>query len=76
MATLSEAQAQLAAWEAASLSLAKGAASVSVYGRTVTRSQASEIREMIGYWQREVATLQAQASGASLGGIAVAVVAT
>ena len=75
MATLTEAQAQLAAWESASLSLAKGAASVSVYGRTVTRSQAAEIREMIAYWQREVATLQAQAAGATHGGIAIAVIA-
>jgi hypothetical protein len=62
MTTLADAQAQLAAWEAASLALAKSQSyTIAVDGsqRTLTRTNAAEVREMITFWQREVAQLKA-----------------
>ena len=75
MATLTEAQAQLAAWEAAALALAS-AQSYSIGGRTLTRADGQTIRENIAYWQRTVQGLTAQNSGARHGGIKVAVLPT
>jgi hypothetical protein len=62
MTTLADAQAQLAAWEAASLALAKSQSyTISVEGsqRTLTRADGAEVREMIAYWTRRVAELAA-----------------
>ena len=49
MITLSQATAQVAAWEAASTAVA-GGQSYSINGRTLTRTDAAEIREMLNYW--------------------------
>lgn len=68
MATLSEAQAQLAAWEAASLALASSKSySIEVDGssRTLTRSDAAEVTRMLAYWRAEVARLGRGGSGRS-----------
>ena len=64
MATLSEAQAQLAAWEAASLATATGK-SYSIGDRQLTRNNADEIMKMIGHWQGVVNTLTAAAAGSN-----------
>lgn len=74
MATLSEAQAQLAAWEAASLALAEGkSASFSNAGgasRSLTVADADEVQRMIAYWERKVASLSASSSRRIDGGLA------
>ena len=62
MATLSEAAAQLAAWEAASLATA-GGKSYTIGDRQLTRNNAEEIIKMIGHWQGVVNTLTAEAAG-------------
>ena len=62
MATLAEATAQLAAWEAASLATASGK-SYAIGDRQLTRNNAQEIVTMIGYWQRRVDALTAAAAG-------------
>lgn len=64
MANLSEARAQLAAWEAASLALAKGREH-QIGDRRIRLEDASEVRQMIGYWSRQVAALEAAEAGRS-----------
>ena len=64
MATLSEAQAQLAAWEAASLKTAEGK-SYAIGDRSLTRNNADEIAKMINYWAGQVNALTAAASGSN-----------
>lgn len=48
--TLADAESNLAAWLAASVAVASNQ-SYSIAGRTLTRANAAEIREMIDYWQ-------------------------
>lgn len=62
--TLADAQSQLAAWEAASLAVAKGQR-YQIGDRSLQRVDASEIRSMIEFWQRRVNGLQAAAAGRS-----------
>ena len=71
--TLTEAQAQLAAWEAASLALA-GGKEHSIGDRRIRLEDGPEVRAMIGFWQSRVNALTAAASGvpAGSGGYAVA----
>ena len=62
--TLQEAREQLAEWKAASLRIAKyGAASISTSAgsRSLTQQSATEVRNMIDYWQRKVNELSAEA---------------
>ena len=61
MATLSEATAQLAAWEAASLATADGR-SYSIGDRQLTRNDSKDILNMIAYWQRVVDSKTASTS--------------
>jgi len=49
--TLADAEAQLAAWLAASLAVAKGQA-YSIGGRSLTRANAKEIRDSIAHWDQ------------------------
>ena len=49
--TLEQIQEQLAAWLLASTNLAAGK-SATIGQRTITRADASEVRSMIGYWNR------------------------
>ena len=61
MATLSEARAQLAAWEAASLALAAGKEhwlTTAGGARRLMRSDAEEVTRMIDHWQTKVNRLQ------------------
>jgi hypothetical protein len=55
--TTTTAQTALDAWIAADLAVAKGQ-SYSMNGRSLTMSNAKEIREQIQYWERRLATLQ------------------
>ena len=64
MATLAEAQAQLAAWEAASLATASGK-SYSIADRQLTRNDADEIVKMMNHWQGVVNSLTAAANGSN-----------
>ncbi len=61
--TADQAQTQLDAWLAASTAVVSGQ-SYSIAGRTLTRVNASEIREQISYWNKMVTQL-------SRGGISV-----
>lgn len=54
--TLTQAQAQLDAWIAASLAVASNQ-SYSIAGRSLTRANASEIQRMIDYWENRVVQL-------------------
>jgi hypothetical protein len=54
--TSAEAQAQLTAWLAASTAVASGQA-YSINGRSLTRANAKEIREMIKFWDGQVKSL-------------------
>jgi hypothetical protein len=54
--TLATAQARLDAWLAADEAVARNQ-SYSVAGRSLTRANASEIRENISYWEQKVAAL-------------------
>lgn len=60
--TLSDAQAQVSAWTAASLALANGQ-TFSMNGRTLSRTDAAEVRKMLEYWTRIEATLEARQQG-------------
>lgn len=60
--TVAECQEQLAAWKAASLAVANNQ-SYSIKDRSLTRANASEIREMIKYWSNELASAERKASG-------------
>ena len=55
--TLTQAQTALDAWIAADLAVAKGQ-SYSMNGRTLTLSNAKEIREQIQYWERRVSVFE------------------
>lgn len=72
MATLSEAQANLASWEAASASLATSASYTMPNGFAVTRADGQTVLNQIAYWQRVVQQLQAQANGARSGRVRIA----
>ena len=65
--TLAQAEAQLATWLAADTAVASGQA-YSIAGRTLTRSNAREIRENIEYWDRKAQSLSRAATN---GGISV-----
>jgi hypothetical protein len=62
--TKTEAEEQLAAWQAASLAVSKGQ-SYSIGNRSLSRVDVSEIRNMITYWQRVVNSLTATGSGST-----------
>lgn len=55
--TSTQAQTALDAWIAADLAVAKGQ-SYSMNGRTLTLSNAKEIREQIQYWERRVSAFE------------------
>lgn len=59
--TLEQAQAQLENWLAASTAVATSQ-SYSIGSRSLTRADASEIREQIDYWQNQVNRLSAGGS--------------
>ena len=54
--TLTQAEAQLTAWLAASSAVASGQA-YSIGGRSLTRANAAEIRNQIEFWDAKVQTL-------------------
>lgn len=60
--TLNQAEEQLAAWLAASSAVANNQ-SYTIAGRSMTRANASEIRENIDYWDGKVKKLSGAASG-------------
>jgi hypothetical protein len=60
--TLTQAEAQLAAWLAASTAVA-GGQSYEIAGRKLTRVNAAEIREQLEYWDNKVKTLSARSQG-------------
>lgn len=62
MATLTEARAQLAAWEGASLALASGREH-QIGDRRIRFEDAAEVREMIAFWTRKIAGLEAAEAG-------------
>lgn len=62
MATLSEAQAQLAAWEAASLAIASGKEH-QIGDRRIRLEDAAQVANMIRFWERKIAGLEAAAAG-------------
>ncbi len=55
--TLEQAQQHLAAWLDADLALATGR-EYRIGSRSLTRSDAAEVKERISFWSREVARLQ------------------
>lgn len=60
--TLTQAQAQLDAWLAASLAVASSQ-SYSIAGRSLTRANASEIKSQLVYWENRVRALSNGRSG-------------
>lgn len=68
--TLVQAEAHLAAWLAADTAVASGQ-SYTIGSRSLTRANASEIRENIDYWQTKVNQLSngGRSSGIRLRGI-------
>jgi hypothetical protein len=60
--TLADAEAQLAAWLAASTAVANGQ-SYTIEGRSLTRADAAEIRRSLDYWDQKVQTLSMRSSG-------------
>lgn len=62
--TIAQAKAQIDAYQAASLALAKGQ-SYSIEGRSLTRVDAQFIRDQLTYWQRVHNSLTAEAANAS-----------
>ena len=68
--TVTQAQAQLDAWLAASLAIAKGKEH-SIGDRRIRFEDAAEVRNMIAFWQSKVNSLTAKATGRS-GGIVLA----
>lgn len=60
--TLTQAEAQLALWVAASSAVASGQ-NYSIKDRSLSRVDAGEIRQQIDYWQNWVSKLTARASG-------------
>jgi len=69
--TLTEAQAQLDAWEAASLAVASNQ-SYTIKDRSLTRADASDILAMINYWSGMVARLTRNAAGENKNGFSFA----
>lgn len=63
--TLTTAQSQLDAWVAASAAVATAGQSYTINGRTLTRANANEIRQMIDYWSTKVSQLEEKAAGRS-----------
>lgn len=59
--SLAQATAQVTAWEAASTAVA-GGQSYSINGRTLTRTNAAEIRDMLNYWVKMETRLQRSAN--------------
>lgn len=59
---LDQAQAQLDAWLAASLAVARKQ-SYSIAGRSLTLADASDIQSQIEFWESRVAKLSAAATG-------------
>ena len=59
---------QLKLWMRASIEVAQAGVSMAISGRSLTRNNAAEIRQMIDYWDARV---QAEASGDNGGGIAL-----
>lgn len=59
--TLTQAQAQLDAWLAASLAVAQ-AQSYEIAGRKLTRADAMHIKSQIGYWKAQVDILSVKSS--------------
>ena len=66
-----EADAQLSLWMAASRAVSVGQ-SYSIAGRSLTRSNAAEIREMITYWQNMSDGFAAAALGATRSNVLIA----
>ena len=62
--TLTTAEARLADWLAADEAVSKSQ-SYSINGRSLTRADASEIRQQIDYWQGHVTRLSRKARGRS-----------
>jgi hypothetical protein len=62
--TLAQAQAQLDAWLAASLDVARNQSYRMADGRMLTRADAAEITKHIDYWTRAVSRLTAGRRGA------------
>lgn len=60
--TAAQADSQLQAWLAASFAVSSGQ-SYSIAGRSLSRADASQIREQIDYWQGHVNRLAAKSSG-------------
>lgn len=60
--TLARAQSELSAWLDASTALSTGQ-TVSMNGRTLTRSDVAEVQSMINYWSRMEAKLLGRAQG-------------
>jgi hypothetical protein len=63
MITLVQAQAQLDAWLAASLSVASNQSYRMADGRELRRADAAEIRNQIVFWQGQVQSLTTAAAG-------------
>jgi hypothetical protein len=61
--TLAQAEAQLASWLSASTAVASNQ-SYKIKDRELTRADASQIREMIAYWQGMVTSLSGRAGRA------------
>lgn len=68
--TLETAQRNLDAWIAASEACASGL-SYKIGQRSLTRTDAAEIRNMISYWERRVSELTAAAAGVNRRGARV-----
>ena len=63
--TLTTAQSQLDAWIAASNAVATAGQSYTINGRTMTRANLGEIRQMIDFWSGKVSELEHKAAGRS-----------
>lgn len=61
--TLTQAQAQLDAYVAASLAIAGGGQSYSINGRSFTRANLGEINKQITFWDMQVKRLAGGRSG-------------
>lgn len=60
--TLAQAETQLTAWLAASAAVASGQ-EYSIAGRTLKRADAAAVQKQVDYWNQQVQTLSARASG-------------
>lgn len=76
MATQASDTASLALWEAAADALANAASYSLPDGRTVTRQDAAEVRQMIGFYQRRVNAWSRTGAGARTGRHSIWVVPT